>query len=371
MPSILRPDSTIVTLGLAAVLAAGVSLLATYVPRDGVSASAIAKQQAKTNATVVAALPEEVWQASAPGRVKPNDGEVRVMAEAGGVITAVHASANDDVRVGDPLAVLKKEEAVSRLSAARAEVEVRIAERDEEKETDKAMLAWRKALDELSDAERALHDARVKFDRLYIARRNGSASNGEVANARKAIAATKTLIEQRRESVRDAASNEELPPPSRLDSGLEIARSDLKLAEMAYDRMTVRATADGKVLQFDARVGEMVSPSSTTPVAIVGDLSNLKVTAEVEERDIGKIELGQAVVVRSNAFDGEDFAGKVTRIASRVATPGLGLRGRNEPRDVEVLEVEILLDGNPPLLSGMRVDVFFKAKGVTKAAARN
>ncbi|MGI9408753.1 MAG: HlyD family secretion protein, partial [Hyphomicrobiaceae bacterium] len=281
------------------------------------------------------------------------------------------AGANDEVRVGDPLAVLKQEEAVARLSAARSEVEVRIAERDEEKETDEAMLAWRKALDELSDAERALHEARIKFDRLYIGRRKANASNGEVANARKAIAAAKSLIEQRRDAVREAASNEELPPPSRLDSGLEIARSDLKLAEIAFDRTTVRATSDGKVLQFDARVGETVSPSSNTPVAIVGDLSNLKVTAEVEERDIAKIRVDQAAVVKSNAFGDEEFAGKVTRIASRVATPGLGLRGRNELRDVEVLEVEISLEGAPPLLPGMRVDVFFKAKGATKAAAKH
>ena len=35
-------------------------------------------------------------------------------------------------------------------------------------------------------------------------------------------------------------------------------------------------------------------------------------------------------------------------------------RGPRRPNDVEVLEVLVSLDGNPPLLTGMRVDVFFK-----------
>ena len=143
------------------------------------------------------------------------------------------------------------------------------------------------------------------------------------------------------------------------------------MTELAFEKTRVRATADGVLLQLEATAGEATSASASVPLAVIGNTSSLKVTAEVEERDISKVWLGQDVVIRSNAFAGKEFAGKVTHMAPRVGRPGLGLRTASEPRDVEVLEVDIALDGKTPLLPGMRVDVFFKPKAAVKAAAKN
>jgi len=57
-----------------------------------------------------------------------------------------------------------------------------------------------------------------------------------------------------------------------------------------------------------------------------------------------------------------------------VAPPRLGSRGPRKPTDVDVLEVLIDLDGRPPLLPGMRADVFFVAdvtSGVAPLARAN
>src|SRR6202008_9651 len=94
---------------------------------------------------------------------------------------------------------------------------------------------------------------------------------------------------------------------------------------------------------------------------IVGDVSSLRVRAEFEERDIGKIRVGQAAIVRWDAFPGQDFEGKVNALAQALAPPGPGHGGPRGPPDVDVLEVIIALDGKPPLLPGMRVDVFLRA----------
>ena len=372
MPRFLRLDSTITTLGLAALMALGVSASVSYLP-GGITSflptPASATSPKKGNGQGAGETPR--WAASAPGRVKPRGGEISVRPEAAGVVTAVYASINDVVRKGDPIALMKDEDMIARLAAARAEVDVRVAERDEEKENNKLMKDWRKALDELSAAERALHAARVLYDRLYVARRKGRATDRQVNSARRAIRVVKARIVQHREEVREAAAKEDLPPATRLDSGLAIARSDLKLAELAFDRTRIRASANGTILQLDVKSGETTGPTSAVPVALIGDMARLQVTAEIEERDIRKIGKGQEVVVRSKAYPDKEFSGKVTRLAPRVATPGLGVRGKNKPRDVEILEVEIDLDGTPPLLSGMRVDVFFSSKGATQAAARN
>ena len=95
--------------------------------------------------------------------------------------------------------------------------------------------------------------------------------------------------------------------------------------------------------------------------------------AEFEERDIGKVRIGQIAIVRSDAFPGQDFEGKVTSLAQALGPSRLGQRGPRRPTDVDVLEVIIDLAGQPPLLPGMRVDVFLKAEvpGQPAAAATN
>ncbi len=371
MPSFLRLDSTVTTLGLAAVLALGVSALATYLPQNGgITASNAAQEKpAKNGPQVVALAAKSEWEASAPGRVAPLGGEVDVRPESAGVVTEVYAKVGDVVKKGDLIAVMKDREAFTRIVAAAAEVEVRVSERDEEKESDKLLLAWRKAQDDLGAAERALFKAQSTFDTLFIARRQGKASDRDVENARRLIDVARVSIESRRKDVEEARAAEGFPLLSRLDSGLTIARTDLRLAELAYERTRIRATSNGRVLQMEGVAGELATTNSQLPFAIVGDVSKLEVTAEVEERDIGKIWVGQDVVVRANAFSGQDFTGKVTSIAAKVGSPALGLRGPSQPRDVEILEVDITLDGKPPLLPSMRVDVFFKPKGNVRAAA--
>jgi HlyD family secretion protein len=66
-------------------------------------------------------------------------------------------------------------------------------------------------------------------------------------------------------------------------------------------------------------------------------------------------------VVRSDAFPGKDFEGVVSSIAKALGPSKLGQRGPRRPTDIDVLEVIIDLSGQPPLLPGMRVDVFLKA----------
>ena len=75
-----------------------------------------------------------------------------------------------------------------------------------------------------------------------------------------------------------------------------------------------------------------------------------------------KVRVGQRVVVRSAAFDGQEFKGKVTEVAPLVGKPGLPAQGPIKHLDVEVLEVKLELADKSPLMPGMRVDVFFSTE---------
>ena len=132
------------------------------------------------------------------------------------------------------------------------------------------------------------------------------------------------------------------------------------MAEALLDKTRIRAPAHGTILQLHAKLGEVVAPAPDQPLAVIGDLGAMRVRAEVDEGDVAKIRLGQKAFVRSASYPGREFEGTVAKIAPTLAPPRIGQRGPRRPTDVEVMEVTIDLDGEVPLLTGMRVDAFFR-----------
>lgn len=116
------------------------------------------------------------------------------------------------------------------------------------------------------------------------------------------------------------------------------------------------------MLALTAKVGETAVPSPENVLVATGDLTRLRVRAEFEERDFAKVRVGQAAIIRSDAFPGRDFEGKVALLARALGPSRLGQRGPRKPTDVDVLEGLIDLGGQPELLAGMRVDVFIKSE---------
>jgi HlyD family secretion protein len=89
-------------------------------------------------------------------------------------------------------------------------------------------------------------------------------------------------------------------------------------------------------------------------------MSVVRLKAELDEIDVSKVKVGGKVVVKSNAYPDKEFSGTVAELAPSLMSPQFALRGARRPMDVEVLPVTIDLEGNPPLLPGMRADAFFK-----------
>jgi HlyD family secretion protein len=95
---------------------------------------------------------------------------------------------------------------------------------------------------------------------------------------------------------------------------------------------------------------------------LLGDLSQLRVRAELDEHNVGKIKLGEAVTVRADAFRGRTFAGKVAAIAPLVQPARLNASGSRNVTDFSITEVMIDLNEPGPLVAGMNVDVYFESK---------
>ena len=308
-----------------------------------------------------------VWAASAPGRVEPRGGEVRIGSQMPGRIVEVLVNMNDKVTAGDLMIRLDDEEAQAKVVAAEAEAAVRRRERDAET-VGKLAQDRRSAEDAVAAADRAVFQARRDLDRAVAARRAATNTEDDVAKARAAVSTARDKADQERQALRKVQASAGMPLLTRLESSLATARAELSLAETAIERARIRAPGDGTVLQVNAKVGETASPSPEQALVVMGDLGGLRVRAEVEERDVAKIKAGQKVVIRTDAYAGREFKGTVTTLGQALAAPKLASRGPRRPTDVDALEVLIELEAGSPLLPGMRTDVFFQPDSTAQAA---
>jgi RND family efflux transporter MFP subunit len=93
------------------------------------------------------------------------------------------------------------------------------------------------------------------------------------------------------------------------------ARAAEASARARLDQMVVRSGMDGIVLRRDVEPGDLASPSRT--LMTLGDPARTRITATVDERDVPRIQPGQAALMSSDAWPGRVLRGQV-----REVTPG-------------------------------------------------
>jgi HlyD family secretion protein len=302
---------------------------------------------------------QKQWAAVAPGRVEASSREIKIGASVVGRIAQVLVKANDKVFAGEVLIRLDDAEALARLAVAEATVAARKRARNDQS-APRGSGKRRKAEDQLADAERAFADARAAFDKAAADRRSGSGSEQSLNAARAAFASAQERLNQQNAELRRIKADPDTPLPNRTEGELIAARAELDLAEVVLEKTRIRAPIAGTVLQVNAKVGEIATPSPDQPLVVMANVSSLRVRAELDERDISLVRVGQPVVVRANAFSEREFAGKVASIAQIVGPGGNTARGPRKLTDVDVVEVIVDLPDPGPLKIGMQVDVYFR-----------
>ncbi len=110
------------------------------------------------------------------------------------------------------------------------------------------------------------------------------------------------------------ADTEPDPDPlavERLELAVADARRDLENARTALADATLVSPTAGVVLTVDANVGERVSDAFIT----LGVFDSLRVRINVDENDIGMLEVGQPADLTFAALDDREYKGKVAWIA--------------------------------------------------------
>jgi len=338
-----RWPAVVTVLGL--VIAAGVIIAFATVTRVG---------PASQNKTAGSA--DKRWQAVAPGRVEPRSGQIKVATAVIGRVDKVLVKANDTVFAGEPLIRLTDDELSARLAAAEAQVAMRKRVRDDKAATG-ASKDRRIARDAAADAEQEVYEARSAVDRAAAKWRATGKPDAGLTAARSALARAQDRLAKHQDDLRRNEVNG--PLPTTLEGQLSVARAEYTIARTTLDNMTIRAPIDGTVLQINVRAGEVAAPASLQPLLLLADLSILRVRAELDERDLGSIKVGQVVSVRAAAFPGREFEGSVSSIAPLVEPGRLDARGLRDHTDIDVVEVMVELARPGPLAVGMKTDVYF------------
>ncbi len=93
-----------------------------------------------------------------------------------------------------------------------------------------------------------------------------------------------------------------------------LSQAAVNLAQHALDAATLKAPFAGTVVALGASPGDSVT--AATVIVTIADLSKAEVDINVNQLDIGKVELGQPANISVVSFPGRKFTGKVSTIAS-------------------------------------------------------
>jgi HlyD family secretion protein len=113
------------------------------------------------------------------------------------------------------------------------------------------------------------------------------------------------------------------------DSSLDVARANVKSAQVALDRArqnleytNIYAPIDGVVVERNVDHGQTVAASLSAPqlFLIANDLTNMQILASVGEGDIASIREGQKVRFTVQALPSQSFEGTVQQVRLQSAT---------------------------------------------------
>ena len=105
-------------------------------------------------------------------------------------------------------------------------------------------------------------------------------------------------------------------------SSVKRSETQLELRQIEYDDTTIKAPISGTILEklveegqvITSRLSSLASEEGQTLVTMA-DLDTVYVVTEVDETDIGKVEIGQPVTITVEAYPDTPFQGEVLKIA--------------------------------------------------------
>jgi HlyD family secretion protein len=306
--------------------------------------------------------PREFKAIAGAGLIEARRENIPIGAPVPGVVWEVFVKIGDKVKTGDPLfriddrevkAQLKVREAA--LTAAKAQLhKLRAAPRPEDIPPAKAAVDEARA--KLNDAESAM----ARTDKLYL-RQMAPASDYDrdrfaYSSARAALARAVADLEK----IMAGAWKEDIEIAQ---AAVDQAESEAESTRIMLDRLTVRALADGEVLQVNVRPGQFAALAWREPMIVLGDVNRLHVRVDIDENDVPMFAPNARAVATLKGRPQVRFPLEFVKVEPYVI-PKKSLTGDNSERvDTRVLQVIYALpdERDVHLYVGQQMDVYLQA----------
>ena len=136
-----------------------------------------------------------------------------------------------------------------------------------------------------------------------------------------------------------------------LENSIQTAQDSLRNAEISMDstqnqldNYTITSPIAGTVVDKQYKAGDTVESGKT--LCTIYDLSYLEMTMDIDELDIDKVAVGQAVQITADAAEGQTYAGVITKVSVLGTTSG----------GVTSYPATVRIDETEGLRPGMNVD---------------
>ena len=255
-----------------------------------------------------------------------------------GKIRLLPIQEGDRVQKGQLIAQLREEDYQAQVDVAagvvqtiegelkEAEAELALVREKTQKEVTEATAALCAVQARQDEEEASLRQASLDYKRIKKLHQSKTVSASEMDRvqaafdlARARLEVAKEVIKENQAKLQIAEANtaEVISKEQRVESlrgKLEEARGALTAAKLKLDHTTVSSPIDGVVAKKVANIGEVIKPGQT--IAVIVDLNDLWVEANLEETKVEHVRLGQTVDVKVDAYPGTQFTGRVVNIGA-------------------------------------------------------
>lgn len=208
---------------------------------------------------------------------------VLVGTQVSGTIGQIFVDYNSPVKKGQLLAQIDPALSRAKVDQAKANLQSAVA-------------GVEKAEAALLDAQRTMERNRTLFARHYIARSDVDTAETNYQSAAAQVNVAKAQVAQTRAALQQEETN------------------------LRYTR--ILSPVDGIVISRNVDIGQTVAASFQTPTlfSIAQDLTQMQIDTSVDEADIGRVQVGQAVRFTVDAYPDLNFTGKVSEVRNAPTT---------------------------------------------------
>jgi len=229
-------------------------------------------------------------------------------------VKAVYVQAGDQVPAGKLLIVLDDVEARARVAAA--ESGLKVAQAAQIAATHNGTQAERQASTAEIEQDGLVRDqAQHDLDALVKLASSGAASTGEVTAAKQRLASAQASLDAAESSSHNRYSPDEI---ARANAAVKDAQAGLEAARAAEAQTRIYSPAAGTVYSLDAAPTEFAEAGKL--LLQMADLAHERVRAYFDEPDLGRLAVGEPIVVKWDAKPGVEWHGHIQRLPVTVVT---------------------------------------------------